>query len=81
MFAAHLKKELGKYHENNIVRIKIVRHKKLYGFDAGKKNTFVQIRFENIQAMNKAKNLWYDDERRLLSDGYYISILGKPCKT
>ena len=81
MFAAHLKKELGKYHENNIVRIKIVRHKKLYGFDAGKKNTFIQIRFENIQAMNKAKNLWYDDERRLLSDGYYISILGKPCKT
>jgi DNA polymerase elongation subunit (family B) len=81
MFHTHLRQQVGKYHQNNIVSTKIVRHKKLYGFDAGKKNTFIQINFENIQAMNKAKNIWYDDERRLLADGYYISILGTPCKT
>ena len=81
MFVTHLKKKVGKYHENNIVSVKIVHHKKLYGFDAGKKNTFLLIKFENIQAMNKAKNVWFDEDRRLLADGYHVSINGKPCKT
>ena len=80
-FFSHLKSKVGKYHENNIVSVQIVRHKKLYGFDAGKKNTFLLIKFENIQAMNRAKNLWYDEERRLLADGYHVSINRKTCKT
>ena len=80
-FFTHLKGKVGKYHENNIVSVKIAHHKKLYGFDAGKKNTFLLIKFENIQAMNKVKNMWYDEERRLLADGYHVSINGKTCKT
>ena len=31
--------------------------------------------------MNKVKNMWYDEERRLLADGYHVSINGKTCKT
>ena len=36
-FFTHLKGKVGKYHENNIVSVKIAHRKKLYGFDAGKK--------------------------------------------
>ena len=31
--------------------------------------------------MNKVKNMWYDEGRRLLADGYHVSINGKTCKT
>jgi DNA polymerase elongation subunit (family B) len=80
-FISHIKSKIGKYHENNIVDAKLVKHKKLYEFDAGKKNTFIYISFENLQALNKTKNIWYDDERKLLIDGYYARINGKMVKT
>ena len=39
------------------------------------------MQFENLQALNKMKNLWYDSDRRLLVNGFYISIRGRPAKT
>jgi DNA polymerase elongation subunit (family B) len=80
-FMFTMKGKLGKYHEKNIVSCKIVKHKKLYEFDAGKQNTFLLIKFDNLQALNKMKNFWYDSERRLLVDGFYVSVGGKPVKT
>jgi DNA polymerase elongation subunit (family B) len=37
----------------------LVNHKKLYGFDSGKKHKFIRIIFKTAQHMNTIKNLWY----------------------
>ena len=42
-----------------ILSAKLVEHHKLYGFSGGKKYKFVLLTFNNAQAMNKVKNLWY----------------------
>lgn len=74
----HLKSKIGKYYEDGILECKLIERKKLYGFDAGKKHRFIEIKFLNINVYNKVKNLWYQDginedgekERRLLKNGY-----------
>ena len=77
-FYNHLKSKVGKYYENSIVECKLIERKKLYGFDAGKKHRFIEIKFANLNIFNKVKNFWYQDsinedgekERRLLKNGY-----------
>jgi DNA polymerase elongation subunit (family B) len=69
MFLTFLKGKLGKYYENSICGCELVSKKKLYGFDAGKDHQFVQITFNNVQCFNKAKNLWYNKDRKLLENG------------
>ena len=77
-FYDHLKKKVGKYYEDSIVECKLIERKKLYGFDAGKKHRFIEIKFANINIYNKVKNFWYQDstnedgekERKLLKNGY-----------
>ena len=77
-FYNHLKLKVGKYYEGSIIECKLIERKKLYGFDAGKKHRFIEIKFANVNIYNKVKNLWYHDttsedgerERRLLDNGY-----------
>jgi len=77
-FYNHLKSKVGKYYEDSIIECKLIERKKLYGFDAGKKHRFIEIKFTNINIYNKVKNLWYQDstnedgekERKLLKNGY-----------
>jgi len=77
-FFEHLKTKVGKYYEDSIIECKLIERKKLYGFDAGKKHRFIEVKFANINIYNKVKNLWYQDgtnedgemERRLLKNGY-----------
>ena len=77
-FYNHLKAKIGKYYENSITSCKLIERKKLYGFDAGLKHRFIELKFANIPVYNKVKNLWYtdgknddgEDERRLLKNGY-----------
>jgi DNA polymerase elongation subunit (family B) len=75
-FLQHIKQKMGKYYEESITNCIIVKRKKLYGFDAGKEHKFVKFEFSNINAFNKAKNLWYTDwvkdGRKLIKDGYYF---------
>jgi DNA polymerase elongation subunit (family B) len=74
----HLKSKVGKYYADGILECKLIERKKLYGFDAGKKHRFIEIKFANVNVFNKVKNLWYQDginedgekERRLLKNGY-----------
>ena len=74
----HLKSKVSKYYEDGILECKLIERKKLYGFDAGKKHRFIEIKFANVNVYNKVKNLWYQDginedgekERRLLKNGY-----------
>jgi len=80
LFLAHIKKRIGKYYENSINECKIIKRKKLYGFDGGKEYKFIWFTFNNIQTFNKVKNLWYEpfaaningkmQDRKLLVGGY-----------
>uniref|UniRef100_A0A6C0JZA2 DNA-directed DNA polymerase n=1 Tax=viral metagenome TaxID=1070528 RepID=A0A6C0JZA2_9ZZZZ len=68
-FLEHITKKLGKYYEKSISDCKIIKRKKLYGFDCGKEHKFIMFQFTNLQAFNKAKNLWYNADRKLLESG------------
>jgi DNA polymerase elongation subunit (family B) len=68
-FVTYIKSKIGKYYEASLCECKLIKRKKLYGFDGGKEHKFLAFKFENIQAFNKVKNLWYDFERKLLKDG------------
>jgi len=68
-FLSFLKKKIGKYYEDSICECKLIKKKKLYGFDGGKEHKFLFLSFENIQAFNRAKNFWYDKNRKLLENG------------
>jgi len=77
-FYNHLKSQVGKYYQDSITDCRLIERKKLYGFDAGKKHRFIEIKFANVNIYNKVKNLWYQDginedgekERKLLKNGY-----------
>jgi DNA polymerase elongation subunit (family B) len=84
-FIEQLRSELGAYHEEAIVSAKLVKQKKLYGFDAGKLHTFILIKFINESAMKKAKNLWYTSStckktgvysKKLKPNGYMFGKCG-----
>ena len=72
-FLQHIQKKIGKYYEKSICECKLIKRKKLYGFDGGKEHKFILFKFNNIQSFNKVKNLWYDEERKLMVHGmrYY----------
>jgi DNA polymerase elongation subunit (family B) len=77
-FLTHLKTKIGKFYENSIVECKLIKRKKLYGFDGGKEHKFIMLKFANINAFNRTKNLWYmnnvnengEPERILIKNGY-----------
>lgn len=58
-FINHIKTTIGKYHSNAILDSKLIKRKKLYGFDNCKEHKFVWISFANIKTFNKVKELWY----------------------
>ena len=77
-FNESIKGKLGKYYEKCITDCKLIKRKKLYGFDGGKEHKFVRLEFENVASFNKAKGLWYGaytktengrSDRKLLPEG------------
>jgi DNA polymerase elongation subunit (family B) len=74
-FQRHL---AGKIGAKSIVDCSIIQRKKLYGFDGKKDHKFVILKFANMSAFNRAKNIWYynatdrhgEKERRLIRYGY-----------
>jgi DNA polymerase elongation subunit (family B) len=72
-FINHLKEKMGKFYSNSITEAKLIKRKKLYGFDNKKEHKFIFIEFANLNAFNKVKNLWYTDYSKghqLIKDGY-----------
>ncbi len=72
-FISHLKEKMGKFYKDSITDSKIIRRKKLYGFDNKKEHKFIFIEFANLNAFNKAKNFWYSDYQSghiLFKNGY-----------
>ena len=60
-----------KWLEKQVESAQIVQYHKLYGFSAGKKDRFIQIIFNNQNAFNRMKGLWYKKDangnRRLIT--------------
>jgi DNA polymerase elongation subunit (family B) len=69
-FLNYIKSKIGKYYQNSIADCKLLKKKKLYGFDAGKKYKFIELKFNSMLSFNKCKNLWYDSySKRLYENG------------
>ena len=58
-FLDYVKSKIGPYYKDSITECKIIKRKKLYGFDGGKEHKFIKFEFTNMNAFNKVKNLWY----------------------
>ena len=61
MFLDSIKHKVGKYYANSILECKLIKRKKLYGFDCEKEYKFVYLKFKNMAVLNKVKNLWYEE--------------------
>jgi DNA polymerase elongation subunit (family B) len=72
-FVAQMSADIG---SDCITAAKLIKRKKLYEFDGGKKYNFIQLSFQTEAAMKKAKGLWYlpynsvNGGRRLNPEGY-----------
>ena len=78
IFITQLRTEMGNGFENAIVAYKLVKRKKLYGFDGGKNHTFVWISFTCEKSMKRAKNCWYyrvnkNSSSILKKEGYFVN--------
>ena len=69
-FFEHLKERIGKYYKDSIIDCKLLKKKKLYGFDTGKLYKFLEIKFNSILSFNKCKKLWYNERNKLSKTGY-----------
>ena len=74
-FFDEIKKKVGKKMSNQIISMELVDRKKLYGFDSGKMQKFVQITFENTACFNRVKYLYYKKSHKgdSLLTTYYFS--------
>lgn len=59
-FVSHICSLLGEQYADAIHSTKLIKRKKLYGFDAGKQYNFIHFKFKNETAMKKTKGLWYN---------------------
>jgi hypothetical protein len=54
-FLTHLQTKIGEHYKDSITKCKIIKRKKLYGFDGGKEHRFIFLEFLNMNAYNKVK--------------------------
>ena len=81
MFLTHIIYELNNHNHNgyynkSIVECKIIKRKKLYGFDGGKEHKFIVFKFKNNNVFNKVRNFWYEGigfNRKLKENGYIFN--------
>ena len=70
-FLEHIKNKLGKYFASSITCCKLIKRKKLYGFDGGKEYKFLLLKFKNISTFYKARNFWYNKKGKLIEYSGY----------
>jgi hypothetical protein len=65
-FVNHLKEEvLGNYFKDGLIECKLVKRKKLYGFDGGKLHKFLVLKFVNMRVYYKVRGLFYNKQKKL----------------
>lgn len=62
--------QLGDYQKEGLVDCKLVRRKKLYGFDGGKLHKFLVLKFVNMRVFHKVKRLWFTNDNKLKKAGF-----------
>ena len=61
-FVGYVRAQMGEYYGISLIKCKFEYKQTLYGFDNKKKYTFIKLIFNNVAALNKAKNsIWYKD--------------------
>jgi DNA polymerase elongation subunit (family B) len=73
-FKHWVKMQVTEFYENSITFCKLIKRKKLYGFNNFKDYNFLQLGFKNVTILNKVKKYWYNDsknfkKRKLKKDG------------
>ena len=61
---------LNDYNRDGLVDCKLIRRKKLYGFDGGKLHKFLVFKFVNMRVFHKVKKLWFSPTGKLLKGGF-----------
>ena len=74
-FERKLRNDIGYYYSDSIIKCKMVKRKKLYGFDNHREHTFIKIVMKNTNTFSKVRSLWYtkdkDFRKRVLAPGGY----------
>lgn len=63
LFKQFIKGEIGEYNEKSLISVEKVKKEKLYGFNNHKKLSFLKLSFKNETTFNKAKKLWYTENK------------------
>ena len=77
-FMKHIRSKMGKYYHDSLIDGILIKRRKLYGYDNKSLHKFIKLTFANVPALNKAKNLFFEDvvlrdgskERKLIRPGY-----------
>lgn len=65
-FVNFLKEEiLGDYYKDGLLECKLVKRKKLYGFDGGRMHKFLVIKFANMRVYYKVRGLFYTKQKKI----------------
>lgn len=65
-FMNHLKEKiLGDYYKDGLLECKLVKRKKLYGFDGGRQHKFLVLKFANMRVYYKVRGIFYDKQKKL----------------
>ena len=56
---------LGYYFKDGLLECKLVKRKKLYGFDGGRLHKFLVLKFVNMRVYYKVRGLWFDMNKKL----------------
>ena len=72
-FIGSIKMIIGEKYDNSIIKYRLEKKHKLYGFDNKRTYPFVYIEVENTIVLNKIKNLYYEQcgakDRKLKKNG------------
>ena len=67
-FLSHIKSKIGKYYESSICECKLIKRKKLYGFDGGKEHRFILLKFNNTSEILRKYYCFFGNFWRLVYD-------------
>ena len=74
-----VRNDIGDYHSEHFVSTKLLKRKKLYGFDGGKEYNFVLLKFKCESTMKKTKNLWFTTTKKNDTSIHHLNEKGYEC--
>jgi len=80
LFYNKIREEVSSYYGDSIIQCKLIKKKRLYGFNNDKYYNFIFIEFENTVVYNKVKNLYFEDGN-IKKGGYPINFGKKTTNT